>query len=123
MSSFTSPLIVTPLDDGRTWKLVEPFRYHIGDRNSENIITIPEGFVTDFASVPSIFWTLIPPYGKWGKAAVVHDFLYQFQYRTRKEADKIFLEAMGVLKVKNWRKYPMYLAVRWFGWLAWKNNS
>jgi hypothetical protein len=36
-----------------------------------------------------------------------------------READGIFLEAMGVLGVKNWRKYPMFLAVRCFGFLAW----
>uniref|UniRef100_A0A6M3KK14 DUF1353 domain-containing protein n=1 Tax=viral metagenome TaxID=1070528 RepID=A0A6M3KK14_9ZZZZ len=120
MSSFTTPLIVTPMLDGRKWKLVEPFRYHVGTRRSKEVITVPVGFITDFASVPSIFWSLIPPTGKYGKATVVHDFLYQAKTRTRKEADAIFLEAMAVLGVKNWRKYPMYWAVRLFGWLAWR---
>ena len=39
---------------------------------------------------------------------------------TRKQADQIFLEAMGVLGVRKWRKYLMYYAVRLGGWLAWR---
>ncbi|MCK5063936.1 MAG: DUF1353 domain-containing protein, partial [Candidatus Fermentibacteraceae bacterium] len=56
-------------------------------------------------------------------AAVVHDWLYWRQTRSRKESDRIMLEGMGVLRVPRWQKYPIYIAVRSFGCLAWKRNQ
>jgi hypothetical protein len=41
--------------------------------------------------------------------------LYQTGIDTRKEADDIFKEAMGVLKVPKWKIKLMYAAVRVFG--------
>jgi len=123
MSSFTSPLSVTPLDDGRTWVLNRSFTYHICTKCSRNKITVPKGFCTDFASVPQIFWNILPPWGKYGKSAVIHDYIYQTHCRTRKEADAIFKEAMEVLGVPTWQVISMWLAVRLFGWLAWHKSS
>jgi len=120
MSSFTTPLIVSPLPDGRKWRLVFPFGYDIGRKRSRDRITVPAGFETDFASSPPAVWFIIPPWGKYGKAAIIHDYLYQTKSRPRAEADAIFREAMIVLKVKPWRVFLMYWAVRLFGWLAWK---
>ena len=133
MSSFTSPLVVTPMPDGRRWKLVEPFRYHLDSIESELIITVPVGFVTDFASIPWIFWTFLPAWGRYGKAAVVHDYLYQ-QHAThlcenrwfvfsRKNADNIFYEAMLVSGTRHWKARVMWLAVRLFAWLAWRRKQ
>jgi hypothetical protein len=119
MSSFTSPLIVSPMPDGRYWQLVEEFDYAVGSKESNDKIHVPKGFVTDFASVPRPFWWLFPPWGKYGKAAVVHDYLYQYQLRTRREADDIFLEGMLVLGVEQWQARLMYRSVRCFAWLAW----
>ena len=48
MSSFTDPLIVSPLPDGRKWKLVDGFTYHVGSEQSPDIIHVPAGFITDF---------------------------------------------------------------------------
>uniref|UniRef100_A0A6M3J8R7 DUF1353 domain-containing protein n=1 Tax=viral metagenome TaxID=1070528 RepID=A0A6M3J8R7_9ZZZZ len=119
MSSFTSPLIVTPLPDGRSWKLVQEFDYYIGKESNQNIIHVPEGFVTDFASVPRPLWFLMPPWGVYGKAAVIHDYGYSTKIRTRKETDQIFLEGMLVLGTPKWMAKLMYFAVDKFGWLAW----
>tara|TARA_Y100000310_G_scaffold334175_1_gene413284 strand:+ start:1812 stop:2135 length:324 start_codon:yes stop_codon:yes gene_type:complete len=107
------------MPDGRRWKLSYSFSYRVGNKKSRDKLVVWRGFVTDFASVPRCLWWVVPQWGKWGKAAVLHDFLYQTKLRSRREADGIFLEAMGVLGVKNWRKYPMFLAVRCFGFLAW----
>jgi hypothetical protein len=38
-------------------------------------IRIPSGFATDLASVPRIFWVLLPPDGTYERAAVLHDAL------------------------------------------------
>jgi len=122
-SSFTTPLIATPLSDGRRWRLFRSFTYHIGSRYSDNIIRVPEGFITDFASIPWVFWTFLPAWGKYGKAAVLHDYLYQSdRYQDREWADLIFYEAMLVSGTKHWKAKVMYWAVRLFGWLAWRKQ-
>ena len=135
MSSFTTDLVASPLKNGRDWRLYLPFGYDIGKKGSGDRITVPRGFKTDYASVPFIFWILIPPWGKYGKAAVIHDYLYQThsEYnqnvwqrmfsKERKRADNIFREAMGILGVARWRKCLMYWAVRLFGWTAWRNKD
>ncbi|EJC5177426.1 DUF1353 domain-containing protein [Salmonella enterica] len=76
---------------------------------------VPAGFVTDLASVPRIFWTILPPDGKYAKAAIIHDYLYDNALRTKKEADLIFLDGMTVLGVPKWKRTVMYWAVRLFG--------
>ncbi|WP_340505829.1 DUF1353 domain-containing protein, partial [Escherichia coli] len=47
--------------------------------------------------------------------AIIHDWLYDNALRTKREADKIFLDAMCVLGVSRWRRMLMYCAVRLFG--------
>ncbi len=124
MSQFTTALVVSPLADGKSWVVLNDFKYYVGDENSKNIINVSEGFVTDFASVPRLFWLFIPRWGKYGNAAVIHDWLYWEQKETnRKEADDILREGMGVLNASRLQKSAIYYAVRWFGWLAWFRNA
>lgn len=122
MSSFTTDLKLQPLDDGKTFRLLEPFRYRLGSLDSQNIITIPEGFETDFASVPQIFWNILPPWGKYGKAAVLHDYLYKSGMFDRSRCDEIFLEAMEALNVSWIKRKTIYAGVRMGGWIAWNNH-
>ena len=111
-SSFTKPLVVRE-EGGRFWTLMEPFEF-LSER-AERIIRVPVGFVTDFASIPRFLWAILPPTGRYGKAAVVHDFLYQTGEMSRLDADNTFLEGMEVLGVPYHRRYTMYWAVRAFG--------
>ncbi len=113
MSQFTTPAILEMLDH-YLWRVHEPFEFYLSDDNSD-VISVPAGFVTDLASVPRIFWTLLPPDGKYAKAAIIHDYLYDNALRTKKEADLIFLDGMAVLGVPKWKRIVMYLAVRIFG--------
>lgn len=87
MSRFTTPAILEMLDHF-LWRVYEPFEFYLSDDNSD-VIEVPAGFVTDLASVPRIFWTLLPPDGKYAKAAIIHDYLYDNALRTKKEADRI----------------------------------
>jgi hypothetical protein len=76
-------------------------------------IEIPEGFVTDFASIPRFLWFMVPPFGRHAPAAVIHDFLYASgQSGARKYADFLFREAMKELGVPLLRRSMMYMAVR-----------
>ena len=117
-SKFTDPLDVEYVD-GRKWKLLSSFYYD--DARYQEIIEVPSNFVTDFASIPRALWSIIPPTGQYGKAAVIHDWLYQNKGKmpdkqyTRAEADLVFRDAMAVLGVGGYKRQTMYLAVRSFG--------
>ena len=111
MSSFTKPLEGRYLGNNR-WKLTKPFEYYTQD--GKDIIKVPIGFITDGASIPRIFVSITGGHwsGKFGSAAVIHDYLYSIQIFTRKKTDKIFLEAMKVLGVSWLKRKTMYYAVR-----------
>lgn len=74
------------------------------DGRDEKFI-IPEGFVTDLASVPRLFTVAIPRYGTYTRAAILHDMLCVRSHQglfNRHDADGIFrrvLREEGVGKV------------------------
>src|SRR3990167_388955 len=122
MSSFTTPLVVEKVGE-RLWKTYRELIYYVGEENSVDIIIVPVGFQTDFASIPSLFWMMLPPDGQYTAAAVVHDYLYFTQTRTRLASDRIFLEAMKVLKVNIFKRLVMFKAVRTFSFIPWNRRA
>ncbi len=60
----------------------------------------------------AILQSVMPPDGKYAKAAIIHDYLYDNALRTKKEANLIFLDGMTVPGVPKWKRIEMYLAVR-----------
>jgi hypothetical protein len=106
------------LGDGKTFVVRTSFSfYRIG--NNEQLITVPEGFDSDGASVPRIFWPILPRWGKYGKAAILHDYMYRIKEYSRKECDDVMLEAMKVLEVPEWEQALIYRSLRSFGWGGW----
>ena len=93
---------------GSTFELVEPVGYD-GSRDSW---TVPAGFVTDFASVPRVLIWLIPRYGDYTQAAVLHDWLVRERVVSRSDADGLFRRAMRELGVSRLRRWLMWAAVR-----------
>jgi hypothetical protein len=87
------------------------------------LVAVPTGFVWDGASVPRIFWNLIPAWGMWSGAALIHDFLYTTQPCNRRLADTIFLALMVQDDVSRWRAAMMFFAVRIFGARAWRKHQ
>lgn len=88
------------------------------------VVAVPEGFTTDFASIPRGLWNVIPKRGKHDKAAVLHDAGYRGKLLdiygeplvlTRKQTDELFLEAMEVSGVGRLTRQTMFWAVRLFG--------
>lgn len=116
LAVLSSSLQVEILPDGRTVKLLQPLRVKMADGA---IIEVPAGFETDFASVPRACWQLVPPWGQYSPAAVVHDYLYNTGQMPRVESDNIFLDVMAALGVPWWQRQIMYWGVRIGGWLAW----
>lgn len=122
MSSFTTPLDLRANDDGRTFTLLTEFDYEIGELGSNRIIRVPSGFVTDFASVPQIFWNILPPWGQYGKAAVLHDWNYTRQEFSRVFCDDLLMESMTALGVSWWKRFLIYNGVRLGGWVTWDEH-
>lgn len=112
-------LILKVLPNGRWCQLCQPLRVRVYD----NYIHVPDGFQTDFASVPKIFWHVIPPMGLHTVAAVVHDWLYYSRWVKKASADTVFYQLMRFYGVPLVRAKIMYLAVKWFGGRAWRLNK
>ncbi len=86
--------------------------------------TVPKGFVTDYASIPQIFWNIpgFDPEGPAAIPAVLHDYLYSLRgsdpyFQPRAACDAIFLEAMESVGVPWLTRHLIYRAVRIFGGL------
>lgn len=109
------PLYIMELDCGYQFQLTKYLNIEV----DQYIYRIPEGFVTDFASVPRILWSLLPPYGKHTRAAVFHDWLYRKGITSRAEADRLFLDGMYALGTGFLTRRSMYRGVRLFGWVRW----
>lgn len=113
--------------DSDYWAVSKTFVYYIGEKNSSSWVEIPVGYLTDGASVPRIFWNVIPPWGRWGQAAIVHDYLCEYlkikttegeKSITRKECDDIFLEAMLVIGVPPYKAKMIHGAVAFYRTIA-----
>lgn len=148
MSSFTkfsTELKLEPVTKKELFKLqlfrvTESFRYYVGSEDSGKYVEVPKNFRTDVASIPFGFRWLVPQLGSHGQACVVHDYLCDggplitekedklrihkvHKDVTRKEADKIFKEALEVLEVPWWRRTLMYYAVRAFAIVTGKDHA
>lgn len=115
----TSGLFVEVLADGRTYRLARDYEVTLGGLRG----VVPTGFLTDFASVPRPLWAIFPPFGRYSRAAVWHDYRYQFGGCSRAQADGEFLAIMKHLGVPRRQRWPMYLGVRAGGWWAWRRYA
>jgi hypothetical protein len=86
-------------------------------------VTVPTGFVTDLASVPRIFWSILQPDGLYAYAAVVHDYLYWTQESSKEAADNVFRYTMEELGVGPLTITTLFQAVHLAGQSAWDENA
>jgi hypothetical protein len=120
MTEFLSPLVVSPISDGVTWFLCRPFFYLAANGRT---IEVPERFLTDFASIPSLLTPVLPRWSRYGPGAVLHDAAYWWQTGSRREADDLFWETMTALNVTGWKRLALFWGVRLGGWWAWHENA
>lgn len=140
-SPFTGSLRLTSLDaDCRIWRLDEEMRYEVGSLGSGALIIVPPGFETDGASIPRLLQGVLPAWGRWSRAAIIHDYLcrgidrgepvsiaralpgheavhygkriYIEAILDRARADSIFHEALIVCDVPRLLAWLMWAAVR-----------
>lgn len=103
-------------NEGKRWKVLEDLEY---EYNGIKIV-VPAGYKTDFASVPRIHG-IFELVGNMGHAAAtVHDYLYSTGMLSRKDSDKVLLQALRATEVGKPRSMIMYAGVRAFGWLFYK---
>lgn len=102
------------------WKLKKPLTIYL--QTKESIITIPEGFVYDMATVPKWLWSIIRPFNDALFGTLIHDYLYihkDAHTLTRKEVDKEYLLWNNLTNKNKFDNYVRYIFVRAFGWLWW----
>lgn len=109
------------------WRVAQGFKYYFGDAADNLWAYVPTGYLSDGASIPRLFWSLLPPWGAYGQAAILHDFLCERleldkdgspYFIERAQADKALKEAMIALGVPVWKRNVIYIAVRVYAKLA-----
>lgn len=86
-------------------------------------VDVPKGFVTDLTSIPRPFWAMMPRDGPYLAAAIIHDYNYWLQDRSRKVSDQIFNIGMKELNVARVKRKIIYEAVKWAGGHSWRQNA
>lgn len=108
---FLNGIQVSPVD-ARRWILMEELSY----RGNTDIFDVPVGYVTDFATVPRVFTWLLPTFGDYTAAAILHDYLLTDLVAQEKlssrDADGIFRRVCAELSVPPRRYWLMWAGVR-----------
>ncbi len=97
----------------KLWALNAPYEYCFEQTNE--LVTVPEGFVFDMASIPKFARLLYDP-ADFPEASLVHDWLYALgeQYR-RDQADQILKSIILETGNSNRRAIVVHFAVSSFG--------
>jgi len=96
----------------------EAITYELSDGSKLNV---PVGFPTDGATVPWMLRWWFPQMGRYTRASVAHDYLYDNRLGDRKVADQEFLKWMLEDNVPKWKAKLFYYAVR-LGGKRWWNS-
>jgi len=123
MRDFPNLRLPDPLDNrhlgGRYHRLLADYRAFWDG----GALTVPAGFVHDFASIPRAVRSVIPQMGDQNGPAVIHDYTYRHHWAPRADCDALFLAGMK-LKGVNWlRRNIIYAAVRGGGWVTWNKRK
>lgn len=106
---FTSRLVSVVQVAPALWETTTPIRY--------GPWTVPPRYRTDFASVPRLAWSLVPRFGAYTAATVLHDWLITDALdrgaASSREVDRTFRQAMAELGVSIPRRWLMWAGVRW----------
>jgi hypothetical protein len=101
------------------YKFQNPFHYDVFEVKPTNYkeIIVPEGFVTNGASIPRFLWSFCydPFHPKIITGAVIHDYLYSTGIVPRYMADEIAKTIWFDHGAGEKRVALMYKAIRMFG--------
>lgn len=121
---------IEPTKDKGWWRLLSSHTVQL----LEGQVTVPEGYVTNGATIPRILWTITghPLSTDFIEPALVHDYLceraeQERSYQGRVWADATFLYLLVKNNVPAWKSILMYYTVRINGWITfwrvWWSNT
>lgn len=135
-------LKITEVSDGKpvylaslNKKLFELDSWHEIKTEGDITLIVPKGFISDLASIPSIFFFW--QFGNFNISAISHDWCYIFgkipAYNdltetcfyinvTKREADRLFDLVNEKLNVNKITRFIMFAAVTLFGRGTWHDN-
>lgn len=121
-SEFLTPLDVElVVGSDSHWMITSPFSYRSDFLG--RVITVPVGFITDFASIPRLPFMFMLMGDTAHEPAVIHDYLYYTGEVSRADADHVLHEAAGVAGLNSPETALLYLGVRVGGWMAWNDHK
>jgi hypothetical protein len=117
--------------DGQRFTLEEPLEL-VTETGTH--YQVPPGSQTDGASTPRAMWTLLPPFGPYWLAALVHDAAYRATlerldsgvwmpaFLTKDQCDSLLLDCMCALGVDESIREEIYNGVKFGGWKAFSED-
>ena len=99
--SVDAPLIV-PMPFSRKYRLERVLEVSYTFKNETMNIKVPEGYLTDGATIPKVFWSVIgsPYLPEYITAAIVHDWCCDEKYDVEEMSD-LFFELLKLSNVPN----------------------
>ncbi|EME3314770.1 DUF1353 domain-containing protein [Campylobacter jejuni] len=109
-------VVIKPFDKDK-FEVVENYKFDLNVTKG----VIEQGYKTDGASIPRIFWSLYPPYkSEYFTACVIHDWLCSKAMHEKsiknayKLADLALKEAMLSLGVSRFTTYTFYYWCKYY---------
>ncbi len=99
---------ISPFADWDYYYMRAPFGWSDkSETQALGSVEVTTGFVCDLASIPRLFWSLLPTTARYTAPAIVHDYLYWFQpdSHDRKRADMVLNLGMRDLGVAGWKRW------------------
>lgn len=121
-AKFLSALAVIQVTE-TDWQLVSPLVYWCEFLDRQ--LVVPEGFITDFASVPRLPFIYWFAGGATEAPAVLHDWFYRTNTSdlTREQADALLYEAIVARGYSRLRGWLMWAGVRVGGSWSYQKRS
>jgi hypothetical protein len=115
---------IYPIKD-REWKLYVDWEMEIVIAKVKFLLSVQRGFISDFASIPRIFWSIVghPLMGKTIRASLAHDALYGTKQFSRSMCDEIFYNILVEDHVSKIKANTLWICVRSFGWRYYGRNK
>lgn len=129
MTAFPNPLEGRFAENRRKFTLTRDFIYD--DPKKDIRVVVPEGFTTDWNSVPQPLWAYFSPWD-YPEAGLVHDWLYASPKGfaspslkpplDRAACDDIHRRILELVGCRWTKRQAIWLALRAFGGVAWNRH-
>ena len=115
---------IMPPDPDRSWlanlffgrsrrRLARALTFTCYLNGKELEIVVPEGFITDFGTIPRLLWAILPPsHHHYIRSTIIHDYALKEINISRADCHTILEKAMRVEKCPRWKRKLMVWACR-----------